>query len=262
MNRRRIRAVFKRHWHATRHNPPEIFEMFYWAFLDLLIWGLFTTYLRREHVELSASLGLLIGAVLLWTLMWRTQIGIAWTFLTESWSENVVSLLASPIRASEYIAGALLWTLAQLAVGWTAMVALAWGFFRFGIFKLGWALVPFTGALMLFGAAMSLTVLGLVLRFGPGANMLGWGLGGLIMPLAAVYYPLRVLPGWVQSVAQMLPLARVFEAMRTVLAGRPAPYGSLGIALALDVLYVVAAAVFAHRMFLTLRRRGYVTRYV
>jgi ABC-2 type transport system permease protein len=258
VNGRRVKGVFKRHWHATRHNPPEIFEMFYWAILDLLIWGLLSTYLRKEHVELSGSLGLLIGAVLLWTVLWRTQIGIAWTFLTESWSENVVSLLASPIRASEYIAGAM----AQLAVGWTAMVALAWVLFRFGVFTLGPALAVFAGALMLFGVAMSLIVLALVLRFGPGANMLGWGLGGLIMPLAAVYYPVHVLPGWVQDVANLLPLARVFESMRAVLAGRPAPWGQLGVALALDVVYVAAGAVFAHRMFLTLRRRGYVTRYV
>jgi ABC-2 type transport system permease protein len=109
---------------------------------------------------------------------------------------------------------------------------------------------------------MSLTVMALVLRFGPGANMLGWGLGGLIMPLAAVYYPVHVLPGRVQAVANLLPLARVFESMRAVLAGHPAPWGQLGVALALDVVYVVVAAIFAHRMFLTLRRRGYVTRYV
>jgi ABC-2 type transport system permease protein len=142
------------------------------------------------------------------------------------------------------------------------MAVLAWIFFGFGVFELGFALVPFMGALMLFGVAMSLTVLGLVLRFGHGANMLAWGLGGLIMPLAAVYYPLAVLPGWVQTVAQALPVARVFEAMRTVLAGDPAPWGELGVAFALDVVYIAAAAAFAHRMFLTLRRRGYVTRYV
>lgn len=236
--------------------------MFYWAFLDLLIWGLLTAYLEREQVELPVPIGLLVGAVLLWTLLWRTQIGIAWAFLTEVWSENVVSLLASPIRASEYIAGAMLWTLAQLVAGWTAMAVLAWIFFGFGIFELGFALVPFMGALMLFGVAMSLTVLGLVLRFGHGANMLAWGLGGLIMPLAAVYYPLAVLPGWVQVIAQALPVARVFESMRTVLAGDPAPWGELGVAFVLDAIYIAAAAVFAHRMFLTLRRRGYVTRYV
>lgn len=262
MNARRVRAIFKRHWHATRHNPPEIFEMFYWAFLDLLIWGLLTQFLEREQVELPVPISLLIGAVLLWTLLWRTQIGIAWAFLTEVWSENVVSLLASPIKASEYIAGAMLWTLAQLVVGWTAMAGLAWILFRFGVFELGLALVPFMAALMLFGVAMSLAVLGLVLRFGHGANMLAWGLGGLIMPLAAVYYPVGVLPGWVQGIASALPLARVFEAMRTVLAGDPTPWGELGAAFALDAIYIAAAAAFAHRMFLTLRRRGYVTRYV
>jgi ABC-2 type transport system permease protein len=262
MSWRPIWGVFKRHWYMTSHNPPEVFEMFYWAFLDLLIWGLLTTYLRQQEVKLPVSIGLLIGAVLLWTLLWRTQLGIGVAFLTEVWSENVISLLASPIRAGEYIAGAMLWTFAQLLIGWTAMVVLAWAVFSFGFLQFGPALIPFMGVLMLFGVAMALAVLGLVLRFGHGANMLAWGLGGLIMPLSAVYYPLTVLPGWVRNIAQGLPLARVFEAMRTVLAGRPAPWSELGIALILDVAYIAAAGWFAYRMFLTLRRRGYITRYV
>ncbi|MGH2726978.1 MAG: hypothetical protein ACRDKS_08375 [Actinomycetota bacterium] len=69
-----------------------------------------------------------------------------------------------------------------------------------------------------------------------------------------------------RGVAQVLPVARVFEAMRTVPAGGPAPWGELGVAFALDGIYIAAAAVFCAPdvplTALTLRRRGYVTRYV
>lgn len=262
MNWRRVRGIVKRHWHVTRHQPAEIFELFYWAFLDLLIWGLLTVFLETNDVELPVPVALLIGAVLMWTLLWRTQLGIAMAFLVEVWSDNVISLLASPIRATEYVAGAMLWTLIQIAIGWTSMAVLAWALFGFGVLDFGPVLLPFMGALMLFGVAMALTVLGLVLRFGHGANMLAWGLGGLIMPLAAVYYPVSVLPDWVEGVAHALPLARVFESMRAVLAGAPTPWGQLAIAFGLDLVYIAAAAFFAQRMFLTLRRRGYVTRFV
>ncbi|MBI4728670.1 MAG: ABC transporter permease [Acidobacteria bacterium] len=262
MNARRIRAVFRRHWYVIRHSPDEVFDILYWAFLDLLLWGLLATFLQRRQIDLPVPVGLLLGGALLWALLWRTQMGISTAFLHEVWSRNLISLLASPIRPGEYIAGAILWTIAQLAVGWTAMAVVAWTLFRFGIFSLGPALVPCLAVIMIFGVAMSLAVLGLIVRFGHRANVLAWGIGGMLMPLSAVYYPVTVLPGWAQAVAQGLPLARVFEAMREVIAGGPVPWDRLGMALALDLAYLVAAAMFARAMFATLRRRGYVTRYV
>lgn len=262
MNRRRVWSVFLRHWYMIRRNPAEIFDIVYWSFLDLLLWGLLATFIERQQISIPVPVAVVLGGALLWALLWRTQLGISITFLHEVWSRNLISLLASPVTPGEYLAGATLWTLAQLAVGWSAMALVAWVLFQFGIFTLGVALVPCVAVIMIFGVAMSLTVLGLCLRFGHGANILAWGLGGMIMPLSAVYYPLTILPGWAQGIAQALPLARVFEAMRAVLAGRPLPWGTLGVAMALDVVYLAAAALYARAMFRTLRRRGYVTRYV
>jgi hypothetical protein len=50
--------------------------------------------------------------------------------------------------------------------------------------------------------------------------------------------------------------------MRTVLAGHPAPWDKLAIALLLDGVYLVGGMAFARSMFGVLRRRGYVTRYM
>ena len=42
----------------------------------------------------------------------------------------------------------------------------------------------------------------------------------LLLPLCCVYYPVAVLPGWLQPVAWVLPPTYVFEGLRAVL-GRP-----------------------------------------
>ena len=84
----------------------------------------------------------------------------------------------------------------------------------------------------------------------------------MVMPVSAVYYPVAVLPGWAQAVALSLPTGHVFETMRTVLAGNAIPWGHVEAAFALDALYLVLSFWFARTMFATLRRRGYVTRYM
>jgi ABC-2 type transport system permease protein len=134
--------------------------------------------------------------------------------------------------------------------------------FSFAPGAYGPALVPFAGVLLLFGVALSMIVLGFVLRFGNGASILAWAVTACFMPISAVFYPVSVLPGWAQHVAAFLPTAQVFESMRTVLAGGAIPWGRLGLAFALDAVYLTGAFWFARSMFATLRRRGYVTRFM
>ena len=49
-----------------------------------------------------------------------------------------------------------------------------------------------------------------------GAESLAWTLMFLLMPLTCVYYPVAVLPDWLQSVAWALPPTYVFEGMRAL----------------------------------------------
>ena len=57
---------------------------------------------------------------------------------------------------------------------------------------------------------------GLVLRNGMGAESLAWTLMFVLLPLACVYYPVTVLPEWLQPVAWALPPTYVFEGMRAL----------------------------------------------
>jgi ABC-2 type transport system permease protein len=263
MSLRRIWAVYIRHAYSLKHSLPGMFDMLFWPAMDLLLWGLLTLFIQRQQVHLPVAVGFLIGGVLLWDIVFRSNLGIGITFLDDtSWTHNVLNLLVSPLRPSEYIAGAVAWSLSKVVAGWVIMLTIAWALFHFSAFQLGLPLAFFVLALMIFGTALGMIVLGIILRFGPGADILAWGLAVMMMPISAVFYPVSILPRWAQVIAHGLPTSYVFEGMRTVLAGHPAPWDKLALALALDAVYLLGGLLFARSMFGVLRRRGYVTRYM
>src|ERR671925_205061 len=187
---RRIWAVYLRHAYSLKHSLPGMFDMLFWPAMDLLLWGLLTLFIQRQDVHLPVAVGFLIGGVLLWDIVFRSNLGIGVTFLDDtSWTHNVLNLLVSPPRPSEYIAGAVAWSLSKVLAGWAIMLTIAWALFHFSAFDLGLPLAFFVLALMIFGTAIGMIVLGIILRFGPGADILAWGLAVLMMPLSAVFYP-------------------------------------------------------------------------
>ena len=56
---------------------------------------------------------------------WLDKNQVAVPFLEESWSRNVILVLASPLTATEYLAGATLWGLTTVGVGWVLCNELA-----------------------------------------------------------------------------------------------------------------------------------------
>jgi len=89
--------------------------------------------------------------------------------------------------------------------------------FSFNIYGLGLPLAAFFANLIFTSWAVGLAVSGILLRNGMGAESLAWTLMFVLMPLACVYYPVSVLPDWLQVVAWALPPTYVFEGMRALL---------------------------------------------
>ena len=87
------------------------------------------------------------------------------------------------------------------------------------------------GAVVLIvGWAISLLVIGLVLRFGTGAEALAWGVMFVLLPLSGVFYPIDALPTVLQPVAQALPTTHAFDALRGLVDGTGLDWVQVGIA--------------------------------
>jgi len=184
----------------------------------------------------------MLGAVLLWDFMARVMQGITTAFLEDVWSRNFLNLFASPLSVSEYLGGLVLASIATSSVGLVVMVALATLVFGLSFFVYGAMLAAFVLVLFLFGISLGIFGSVLVLRFGPAAEWFIWPIPAFISPLACVFYPLAVLPHWMQWLARIIPPSYVFEGMRQILARQTAaPVSASGNALAATHLIAGAA---------------------
>lgn len=243
---RRVWGLVYRHLALYRRSPPRIIELMYWPALQMVVWGFVTAYLAGLQNDVtSIAAGVLIGGVLLWEAALRSQMGFSISFLEEIWSRNLGHIFVSPLRPGEMVAGLMVMSLLRALVGVVPAMGLAFLLYAFNIFAMGPLLVAFFAALILMGWAVALGVTSLILRYGAGAEALAWSVLFGITPFACVFYPVEVLPLWLQPVALALPAAHVFEGMRAALTGGTIAWGHLAAAYALNAVWLVAmGAVF------------------
>jgi ABC-2 type transport system permease protein len=253
---RRIWAMVYRHLCLYRGSWPRALELMYWPVLQMLIWGFVTEYAGRFQGAFAIAAGSLIGAVLLWETALRSQMGFTISFLEELWSRNLGNLFVSPIRPWELVASLIVMSIARAAIGVGTAALLAGALYAFDITSLGLALVPFLLNLMVFGWAIALMVTAMILRHGAGAESLAWSVLFGLAPLSAVFYPVSVLPGWLQPVALALPTTHVFEGMRAAITEGPFPTGHLAWAFALNAVLMALAVWLFIAVFRIARRRG------
>ena len=237
---RRIGAMVLRHYYLMRGSWPRLLELIYWPTLQMTLWGFITLFFQSHSTWLVQAAGVLITAVLLWDVMFRGQISLFLSFLEEIWSRNLGQLFVSPLRPIELVVALVVVSLARTVIGVGGAAVLAVLLFDISIFDLGLPLVAFFLNLIVFGWALGLVVSGLVLRYGQGAESLAWAAIFLVQPVSGVYYPIAVLPEWLQAIAWALPSAHVFEGMRAVLIDGVFRADLLGAAVALNVLYMAA----------------------
>lgn len=178
------------------------------------------------------------------------------SFLEDIWARNLLNVFCAPVRLREYIFATFLFGLLRVSFTLLCLITLAWGLYHFNLFDLGFSLIPFIANLLIFGLALGITATAIIMRFGQAAEMLAWAIPFLIQPFAAVFYPVSVLPVWVQTMALAIPCTHVFEGMREVLRTGSLSWSHLGWAVGLNMIYLALAMSLLARMFNLARDRG------
>jgi ABC-2 type transport system permease protein len=213
----RIAAMTARYYYLLRSSWLRLLELIYWPAMQMLVWGFLYTYLYDSKSTMASTAGLLLGAVLLWDVLFRGQLGFTFTFLEEIWSRNLANLMMSPLQPAERAASLMLMSLIRLLIGTIPVTILAFLLFGFNIYAMGFGLIAFFVNLVLTSWAIGLVVSGLVIRQGLGAESLAYSIMILLLPLCCVYYPVWALPVWLQPAAWSLTPTYVFEGMRSIL---------------------------------------------
>ena len=219
----RVAAMVTRYGYLLRGSWPRLLDLMYWPTVQLVTWGFIQRFVGQAATaggsqgRLAVGAGTLIGAVMLWDVLFRGQLGFSLSFLEEMHSRNVGNLFMSPLRPLEFVASLMVMSLVRLALGVVPVTGLAVLFFGFNLWTLGAALGFFFANLMLTSWSVGLVVSGFLLRNGLGAEELAWSFMFLLLPLCCVYYPVSVMPGWLQAVSWCLPPTYVFEGLRAAL---------------------------------------------
>jgi ABC-2 type transport system permease protein len=257
----RTAAIVLRQFYLMRSSIARTLPLVVWVAVDIILWGFITKYLNQVTSPGFNFVPVLLGAVLFWDFFTRVMHGVTTAFLEDVWSRNFLNLFATPLSISEYLAGLVFTSIVTSSIGLIVMLVLATAVFGLSFFAFGLMLVPFLLVLFLFGIALGIVAVSIVLRLGPASEWFIWPIPALLSPFAAVFYPLSTLPKWMQHISYVLPPAYVFESMRTILAGGPAQPASLLLAGSLALLYILLATWLFARIHRHTIRTGLLARY-
>ena len=252
----RVAAMVLRYLYLLRSSWPRVLELIYWPTMQLFVWGFLQLYIAQNSGFFARAGGMFIGAVLLWDILFRGQLGFSVSFLEEMWARNLGNLMISPLRPIEFVAALMIMSIVRLAVGMVPVSLLAIALFGFNIYGMGFALAAFFANLILTSWSVGIVVSGVLLRNGMGAESLAWTLMFVLMPLTCVYYPVATLPPWLQAVSWALPPTYVFEGMRALVMEHVFRADLMLQALALNGLYFAATVAAFLTLLKSARRKG------
>ena len=258
----RIFAVFLRQFFVLKGSASRLFMIFYWSTLDLFLWGVLTIYLEKVGGAELNFVTVILGTVIFSDLLIRIQSGIAISALEDVWYRNFINLFASPLMISEYIGGLVLTSIAISFTSLAVMSGFAWLLFSYNIFRFGLILIPFAGVLFLFGLALGMASVALIIRFGPAIESLIWALPAFFAPFSGVFYPVSALPEMAQWFARILPSTYIFEGMRSIVLSGTFEVRNLLVAFLLALFYVAVTYFLLVQSYRLALKKGFLSRFV
>lgn len=235
----RVKAYLLRHLYEIIATIDRKVDIFFWPTIDLLTFGLLTVYINKLNLQVGFA-GAIIGALILWTLVYNIQRDISVSFLEEAWSRNIFNLFSTPIRVSEIVLGTLILSVLKAILTIVFVTVLAFGLFGFNLLEYGPVIIFYILNIFVFGWAFGYLTAGLIFRYGTRIQTVAWSLIAVIYPISGVFYPLETLPKFLSTLARGLPISYVFEGLRgLILNGRVMGTSIFTVIVFLNVVYLL-----------------------
>lgn len=257
----RIYGIVLRFLYYFRRSLDRMSDVFYWPSIDLLLWGLTSTYYRTLLPQSSPVVLMIVSGILLWIILWRGQYEITVNMLDDLWNKNLINVFASPLKLSEWLAAFLIIGLIKAIISILFASGVAFLLFKTHIFGMGFYLIPISLTLIMSGWWIGLFIAGIILRYGSRVQTFAWTLVMVFSPFSAIYYPLSILPDWAQVIAKFIPMSYVFEASRKLIEQNVFDTNAILISFALNFGYLILAVWYIKRSFAAILNKGLVKVY-
>src|SRR5580765_3646091 len=195
----------------AQRNVFFLFELTFWPGVAMLSHGLLTRFLDLSP-QMTAFI--LMGTVALSAIQ-VCQLDVAYAVLFDIWSKSMKHQFLTPIGIRHMAVGSWLVGVARGVVVFALMALI--GSWAFGFDFIGGGPGPL--ALFLLGCFLTSLVAGvlvcsLVGLFGTRAETSACAAGHFVVMLSGIYYPVSVLPDWVQAISAAVPLTYFLDAFR------------------------------------------------
>ncbi len=256
MNFNKIFALSLRHIYLIKGSFPRILDLIYWPTIQIFLWGFISKFFTLSSSYYENTVGIILSAAILYDFLFRSSISYNMMFLEEIWSRNFTNLFIAPIKLSEIIAALTFTAIFRTLIGMIPAAILAIPFFGVSIFKIGTPLIFLLISLYIFGVTLGLLVTSGLVRFGPSFENIAWASLFFLAPLGCIYYPVEILPIWLQIIANFLPLVHIFEEMRNILIYDLLNYSQIFKAIIISLLYFVFGVIIFYLSYSGAKKRG------
>ena len=256
MNWNKIFALSLRHIYLIKGSFPRILDLIYWPTIQIFLWGFISKFFTLNSSFYENTVGIILSAAILYDFLFRSSISYNMMFLEEIWSRNFTNLFIAPIKLSEIIAALTFTAIFRTMIGLVPAALLAIPFFGVSILKIGIPLIFLLITLYIFGVTLGLLVTSGLVRFGPSFENIAWASLFFLAPLGCIYYPIEILPEWLQTIAKLLPLVYIFEEMRNILIHDILNYSQIFKATFITFIYFVIGVATFYVSYRGARNRG------
>lgn len=256
MKLHRIFGMCLRFMYAFKYSLDRLAEVFYWPIIELVIWGLASSYFQSVGSPSYPIVTMIISGIIFWLIFSRGQLEINMNILIDWWNKNLINIFASPLKFSEWVTSFLILSIVKAILSFSFAMFVGFVLYKIKLFTYGIYIVPFFTLLLMSGWWMGFLIASLTMLFGKKVEAFAWTFGAVIVPFSAIYYPVSVLPKWAQDISALLPTSYVFEGAREALFKGHLDANKLLISFLLNIVYILITLWFFRRSFYKLLKRG------
>lgn len=168
-----------------------------------------------QKVDTSFLVLYLLIGTLVWSYLSVVFDAISEMITWERWEGTIEYTFMAPIRRSTHMIGTVLFAIVYGIVRTGVILLIVSAFFHVDLGKAN----LLSGAILLLVGSISFVGLGIVaavlpLMFTERGSQMTRVVEAVLLLVSGVYYPVQVLPGWLQVVARVSPATYVLEGMR------------------------------------------------
>jgi ABC-2 type transport system permease protein len=141
LNVRRMRAIATRHAIVFKRSPHRWFDVAAPA-IDSILFGSLAVVLAKSTPGDNKTVPAVLTGLLLFHILFASNLALSTGFLEETWTRNLLNLMVTPLRETEYLIGTAVFGLSKVFIGMVFVSCTALLFYAFDITPKGLAVLP------------------------------------------------------------------------------------------------------------------------